>query len=345
MEIEAEPNFFRYALFVSFFPQLVAGPIERSKNLLLQVHERHTFDAQRARDGLLLMLWGLFQKMVVADRVAIVVDTVFDGYAAMPAWARRAGGGPLRLPDLLRLRRLLKHRRGAAQVMGFRLMENFRQPYLSQSCGEFWHRWHISLSTWFRDYLYIPLGGNRKGTARKYLNNLITFTASGLWHGASWNYVVWGALNGVYQVLGSILRPARERLCAALHLPTRTLVWKAVRIALTFVLIDFAWLFFRAPSFSAALDILSHVSSGGAAVAGGFSLGLNGAELRVMLLSLLVLFAVDLCNSAGVRVRTYVLRLPVPVRWACYLAVLYVILIFGIYGPDFSESQFIYFQF
>ncbi len=344
-EIEAEPNFFRYALFVSFFPQLVAGPIERSKNLLLQVHERHTFDAQRARDGLLLMLWGLFQKMVVADRVAIVVDTVFDGYAAMPAWAVVLAVVLFAFQIYCDFGGYSNIAVGAAQVMGFRLMENFRQPYLSQSCGEFWHRWHISLSTWFRDYLYIPLGGNRKGTARKYLNNLITFTASGLWHGASWNYVVWGALNGVYQVLGSILRPARERLCAALHLPTRTLVWKAVRIALTFVLIDFAWLFFRAPSFSAALDILSHVSSGGAAVAGGFSLGLNGAELRVMLLSLLVLFAVDLCNSAGVRVRTYVLRLPVPVRWACYLAVLYVILIFGIYGPDFSESQFIYFQF
>ena len=344
-EVEAERNPFKYALFVSFFPQLVAGPIERSKNLIHQVHERHTFDAERVRDGLLLMLWGLFQKMVVADRVASVVDHVFDHYDAMPAWAIVLAVVLFAFQIYCDFAGYSNTAIGAAWVMGFSLMENFRQPYLSRSCAEFWRRWHISLSTWFRDYLYIPLGGNRKGKGRKYINNLVTFLASGLWHGASWNYVVWGGLNGVYQVLGEMLRPARQRLCGALHIRRESLPWRVVQTALTFVLIDFAWLFFRAPSFLTALDILRTALMGGTAAGEGFTLGLAVPELRVLLLSLLALAVVDLLNNAGVQVRRLVVRCPLPVRWVCYLLSIYVILIFGIYGPGFAASQFIYFQF
>ena len=198
-EIPPERNIFRYALFVSFFPQLVAGPIERSKNLLGQLYEYHTFDPQRVRDGLMLMLWGMFEKVVIADRVSMLVTYVYDNYTTLP-------GGAVILATVLFAVQIYcdfggysDMAIGAAQVLGFRLMENFHRPYLSRSAGEFWHRWHISLSTWFRDYLYIPLGGNRKGTARKYLNVMITFLTSGLWHGASWNFVVWGGLNGGYQ--------------------------------------------------------------------------------------------------------------------------------------------------
>lgn len=343
-EVEAERNFFRYALFVSFFPQLVAGPIERSKNLLHQVHERHTFDAQRVRSGLLLMLWGLFQKMVVADRVAIVVNTVYDGYQAMPAWALVLGTVLFAVQIYCDFAGYSNVAIGAAQVMGFTLMENFRQPYLSRSCAEFWRRWHISLSSWFRDYLYIPLGGNRKGKARKYLNNMITFLASGLWHGASWHFVVWGGLNGAYQVVGEILRPTRERLCAALHIRRESVVWQALRVAITFVFIDFAWLFFRASSLTTAVDMIRCALAGGAAMGEGFTLGLEAPELRVMAASILLLAVVDLVNLRC-SIRTLVTRLPLPVRWVIYLVSIYVILIFGIYGPGFSESQFIYFQF
>ena len=344
-EVAAERNFFRYALFVSFFPQLVAGPIERSKNLLHQVHEYHTFDAGRARDGLLLMLWGLFQKMVVADRVASVVDHVFDHYDAMPVWAIVLAVVLFAFQIYCDFAGYSNTAIGAAQVMGFSLMENFRQPYLSRSCAEFWRRWHISLGTWFREYLYIPLGGNRKGQGRKYINNLITFVASGLWHGANWSYVVWGGLNGVYQVLGEMLRPARKRLCAAVGIDRESLPWRVVQVIVTFVFIDFAWLFFRAPSFLTALDILRTALAGGAAVTEGFTLGLEAPELKVMVLSLLVLAGVDLANNAGIQVRRLVLRCPLPVRWVCYLLGIYAVLIFGIYGPGFAASQFIYFQF
>lgn len=194
-EIKAEKNILKYALFVSFFPQLVAGPIERSKNLLKQIETVHTFDLwnyERITKGLTVMLWGFFQKMVIADRIAILVDNVYDKY-----WLY--GSSALILATILFAFQIYcdfgsysNIAIGAAEVMGFSLMENFDTPYFSTSIKEFWRRWHISLSTWFRDYLYIPLGGNRKGTFRKYLNLIITFLVSGLWHGASWSFIVWG---------------------------------------------------------------------------------------------------------------------------------------------------------
>ena len=184
-EIYVEKNLFKYALFVSLFPQLVAGPIERSKNLLVQINRRHTFDYERVKNGLLLMLWGFFLKLVIADRVAVIVNTVYNGYTnyhgLILAVATLFFGIQIYC-DFYAYSLIAK---GSAQVLGFRLMDNFKQPYFSRSIGEFWHRWHISLSTWFRDYLYIPLGGNRKGTLRKYINVMIVFLVSGLWHGAN----------------------------------------------------------------------------------------------------------------------------------------------------------------
>ena len=204
-DLPPERNLGKYALFVSFFPQLVAGPIERSKNLITQLHEKHTFCYTEVKNGLLLMLWGFFQKLVIADRAAILVNQVFNQYNeyagfqiaiavllfAMQIYCDFAGYSNIAI--------------GAAHVMGFSLMKNFDRPYFSKSIPEFWRRWHISLSTWFRDYLYIPMGGNRKGTFRKYFNVMVTFLASGLWHGASWNYVAWGLLHGLYQVIGGLL--------------------------------------------------------------------------------------------------------------------------------------------
>lgn len=346
-EIEAEPNFFRYALFVSFFPQLVAGPIERSKNLLTQVHEKHTFDADRARDGLLLMLWGLIQKIVIADRVSRVVDAVFDAWTTMPAWAIVLAVVLFAVQIYCDFGGYSNIAIGAAQVMGFRLMENFRQPYLSRSCAEFWRRWHISLSTWFRDYLYIPLGGNRCSRWRKYFNLMVTFLASGLWHGAQWSYVAWGGLNGAFQVIGDILRPAREKICRALHINRESGLWRAVQVVTTFVLIDFAWLFFRAPSFMTALYMIRFTMRGGAVVEPGTEvwLGLEPPELVVLVIAVLVLIVVDLIHEKKPDLRAVITARPLPVRWAVYLIGIYIVLIFGMYGPGFSEAQFIYFQF
>lgn len=189
-DVEAEKNPFRYALFISFFPQLVAGPIERSRNLLGQMREPHIFDPERVKNGLLLMGWGFFEKLVIADRIAILVTAVYDHYTdytglqigvatilfAFQIYCDFAGYSDIAV--------------GAARVMGFRLMKNFNRPYYATTVSEFWRNWHISLTTWFRDYIYIPLGGNRCGRLKKYRNLLVTFSISGLWHGARWNYVV-----------------------------------------------------------------------------------------------------------------------------------------------------------
>ena len=198
---EAEKSFLRFALFVSFFPQLVAGPIERSSSLLAQLREPAEFDYDRVKDGLLLMLWGYFEKMWIADRAAILVDQVYQDY-------RNYSSGMLVFATVLFAVQIYcdfggySHIAiGAAQVLGIRLMDNFRQPYFAVNCREFWRRWHISLSSWFRDYLYIPLGGNRKGKARTWLNRFLVFFATGLWHGASWTFVLWGLWHGLFSVL------------------------------------------------------------------------------------------------------------------------------------------------
>ena len=341
-------NPFRYALFVSYFPQLVAGPIERSKNLLRQLEIPHDFDAARARDGLLLMLFGLFQKVVVADRLAIVVQTVFDGYAALPGAAVLVGLVLFAFQIYCDFGGYSNIAIGAAQVIGVDLMVNFRQPYLSRSCGEFWRRWHISLSSWLRDYLYIPLGGSRCSRLRKHVNLMITFLASGLWHGASWSFVAWGGLNGLYQVLGERLAPLRERfwrpLCPDRDHPLR----RALQILTTFALIDFAWLFFRAGSFRWGLGMLRHLLTAfhpGGLLSGGWKqLGLNSPGWIAALVSLAVLIASDFASARG-PVRPRLTAKPLPVRWAVYLAGIFAVLIFGVYGPGFSESQFLYFQF
>ena len=207
-----EKHFGIYALYVMFYPQLVAGPIERPQNLLHQFWEKHSFDYENARTGLMMMLWGLFKKVVIADRLSVYVNAVYDHphqftglpvilatiFFAFQIYCDFSGYSDIAI--------------GAARVMGFRLMTNFSYPYSSQSIGEFWKRWHISLSTWFKDYVYISLGGNRVSIRRLYFNLLITFLISGLWHGANWTFVIWGGLNGLYLIVESYKNPLWQKV-------------------------------------------------------------------------------------------------------------------------------------
>lgn len=240
-DVACEKNFLRYALFVSFFPQLVAGPIERSGNLIHQLGEEHRFDWNRVKDGLLLMMWGFFLKLVLADRMAIVVNNIWgnqDKYQgcyiliALFLFAFQLYGDFAGYSTIAQ---------GAARVLGIELMDNFKAPYLSQSVTEFWRNWHISLSSWFRDYVYIPLGGNRKGTVRKYINIMLVFLGSGLWHGAAWNYVVWGGMNGIYQVAEDIWRKRKGTFFYNLQKKKWYVICQTI---FTFIMIDFSFLFF-----------------------------------------------------------------------------------------------------
>ena len=241
--VAAEKNFFRYALFVSFFPQLVAGPIERSGNLLRQLSDPKPYRHEDARHGLLIILWGYFLKIVLADRIAIFVNNAYGSYNGY-------SGSTLLLATVLFAIQIYCDFAGystiavgAAEILGFKLTDNFDAPYLSSSVALFWKRWHISLTSWFRDYLYIPLGGSRKGKARKYLNLFIVFLISGLWHGADLSFLVWGGINGLYRVVGEAVAPLRNRLISFLHIHRDSFLYRTLCVAGTFLLIDFSWIF------------------------------------------------------------------------------------------------------
>ena len=347
-EIYAEKNIFKYALFVSFFPQLVAGPIERSKNLLIQFNKKHDFDYERVKNGLLLMLWGFFMKLVIADRVAMLVDQVYNN------WQQYAGMEIVVATVLFAVQIYCDFGSysniaiGAAQVMGFTLMENFRQPYFATSVADFWRRWHISLTSWFRDYLYIPLGGNRKGKLRRYINVMIVFLVSGLWHGASWNFVVWGGLNGIYQVIGDLTKPYRKKVIEALKINTQCFSYRMFQVILTFILVDFSWIFFRADGFKTAVQMIGQMLSifnpwilfDGTL----FNLGMDGKDFAVAIIAIAILWFVDYCHTKC-SVRQWIGQQNLVFRWGLYYAAIFSILIFGIYGFGYDAAAFIYFQF
>lgn len=348
-DIYAERNFFKYALFVSFFPQLVAGPIERSKNLLIQINERHKFEFERARDGLLLMLYGFFQKVVLAEYLAIAVNSVYNSYTERTGFQLLAATVLFAFQIYCDFGSYSNIAVGAAQVMGFRLMENFNTPYFAVSVSDFWRRWHISLSTWFRDYLYIPLGGNRKGRVRKWLNLMIVFLVSGLWHGANWHFVIWGGLNGAYQVAGEWLRPLRERVMRTLGVDKSADSHRILRMVITFVLVDFSWIFFRA-SFSQGVDIVKKIAGMGAQAWFTWgdnltAMGLTEATAQLLVIAMAVMFAADICKYRGIRVIPWLTSQGLWLRWLVYFAGIFGVLIFGVYGPGYDATQFIYFQF
>ena len=341
-EIRAEKNFIRYALFVSFFPQLVAGPIERSRNLLAQLSDSRPFSYENLRRGMLLILYGLFLKMVISDRLAIMVDTVYGDSAAYPGCYIVAATVFFAIQIYCDFYGYSTIARGSALLMGIHLMDNFNAPYFSKSVKEFWRRWHISLSSWFRDYLYIPLGGNRKGVTRKELNHLLVFAVSGLWHGASMSYVFWGFLNGIYQIAEDAVSNIRKSAddCFSRRVFQRIL---------TFSLVTLAWLFFRAGTFANAGEMLTNIfaSNNWVVLMNGslYNLGVPESHMKILLVSILLLFLIDYQKYQGKDVVEIFLRQGWFFRVLAILFFVYVILLYGCYGEMFDTQQFIYFQF
>lgn len=348
-EIKAEKNFFRYALFVSFFPQLVAGPIERSKNLLKQLQCDTVFSYENLRKGLCMMGWGYFLKVVMADNAAIIVDTVYADTARYSGWYLILATvlfafqiyGDFGGYSLIAI--------GAARVMGFEIMENFNAPYMAKSVTEFWHRWHISLSQWFRDYLYIPLGGNRKGALRKYINVLIVFLVSGLWHGASWSFAVWGGLNGIFQVLESVFKKADEKIAAVLKIDRSSSGFAILKTFVTFGMVDFTWLFFRAGGAGEGIRIIKGMLTvhnpwilfDGAV----YGLGLDAKPFWVLVVTIIIVQIVDFFKMKGVSLLDRLLEQQFVYRLAVYLLIVGAVLVFGAWGGGYNENTFLYFQF
>lgn len=352
-DVKAEKNPLKYALFVSFFPQLVAGPIERSKNLLRQVNEvplKKLMNYERIAKGLMVMLYGYFLKMVIADRVAIVVDVVFDNYwrYGTVELILAAVGFAIQIYCDFNSYSLIAT--GAAEVMGFSLMENFNAPYFATSIKDFWRRWHISLSSWFRDYLYIPLGGNRKGKVRRYINLMITFLLSGLWHGASWTYVVWGGLHGMYQIVGDLLMPVRKKVAEITKMKTDTESYKLTQVFVTFCMTTFAWIFFRATTIEDALAYITRIFTRWNPWvlfdSSLYQLGINRFQANILLVALVIMILVDLVREKKQeRVDEFLSRQNLWFRWLFLLLMIVMVVVYGAYGQAYDAKQFIYFQF
>ena len=337
---KAERHLGIYALYVMFFPQLVAGPIERPQNVLHQYREKKTFDYQSVKSGLGLMLWGLFKKAVIADRLAYFTDMVFNhpqqyGWSSLvigvvffsfQIYCDFSGYSDIAL--------------GSARVLGFKLMRNFDAPYESRSIAEFWKRWHISLSTWFRDYLYIPMGGNRVAVPRWYFNLLFVFVVSGFWHGANWTFLIWGALHGFYLILAIVTQKWRDRLTAVLGINRVKWLYDGIQVVSTFSLVAFAWIFFRANNLSDALymarGVLRPLRTKGASIINQVGLSTLAMSGMLILGMLLVEFA-NRRRNLELRLQSY----PKVYRWGVYYVLLVALISLSVY----TKRYFIYFQF
>ncbi|CAN5588542.1 MBOAT family protein [soil metagenome] len=325
---KAERHFGIYALYVMFYPQLVAGPIERPQNMLYQFYREHYYDFQRIKSGLMLIIFGFFKKVVIADRLSLLVDHVYKNpleqsgasiivatvFYAIQIYCDFSGYSEIAI--------------GTARVMGFGLMTNFARPYFSKSIAEFWSRWHMSLSTWFKDYLYIPLGGNRVGIYRWIFNLFIVFLISGLWHGANWTFLIWGALHGLYLVIGILKNKYTKISSFADKLPFISFF----RILITFLLVDFAWIFFRAANIDQAfqmIDKIFHFS-----FSDKLDLGLNFYETIFSIILILLLFFKEkffnIINTSDTRL---------------FFTVFFILILLCYYFGVFDLKQFIYFQF
>ncbi|HLO43705.1 MAG TPA: MBOAT family O-acyltransferase [Leadbetterella sp.] len=333
---KVETNFGIYALYVMFYPQLVAGPIERPQNVLYQFYEKFDFDYDRVKSGLRLMLWGMFKKVVIADNLSVFVDQVYGDL-------NRYQGLPLLIATLFYSIQIFCDfsgysdiALGSARVMGFKLMKNFDRPYSAKSISEFWKRWHISLSTWFRDYLYIPLGGNRVSTSRKYFNLFFVFMVSGLWHGASWNFVIWGALHGFYQIIGQLTKNIQSKFFGLFGEKLSGILQNLV----TVILVVFAWIFFRATKFADAKYVLKNIFKASSHSFQDIVKLIGAQNLIVVLSGILILEIVQWMQSKR-DMGTWVENRPTWQRWSIYYFFLLFILTYGYFG----EVQFIYFQF
>lgn len=347
--IKIERNFIQYALFVSFFPQLVAGPIERAGNLLEQLRQEHHFDYEQFREGALVMIWGYFLKLILADRIAIVVNTVYGNYNTYGGWYLIVATVLFAFQIYCDFSGYSAIAIGTSEIMGFHLMENFNSPYLAESVADFWRRWHISLSTWFKDYLYIPMGGNRKGRGRKFLNLLLVFGISGLWHGAGWTFAIWGCLNGIYQIVGSLLIPLRRKISVILQSNINSLSHHLLKIVATFLLVDFSWLFFRAENIGQACGIIKsilEVHNPWILIDGSlYNLGLSQKSFQIMVIAIGILLFADIMKYKGICIRKIILEQDGWFRWLAVCGSILLITLVGVWGVGYDASSFIYFQF
>lgn len=344
---KAERHFGIYALYVMFYPQLVAGPIERPQNVLHQFHEEKFFNYDNVVSGLRLMLLGLFKKIVIADRLATYTDPVFNNSSSYAPVALLIAVFFFTFQIFCDFSGYSDIALGSARVMGFKLMRNFDKPYHSKSLSEFWRRWHISLSTWFRDYLYISLGGNRVSVPRWYFNLFFVFLISGFWHGANWTFIIWGALHGFYLIVEALTGKYRSSFLNATGISKIPWLSTSIQVIITFSLIMVSWTFFRANTVYEAIYILQHMPQALVDIvqlrAHPELLGnlpLKNSQI-ILCFALIAVLEISHIIEAKADVETLFNRQSVYVRWGFYYCILAVIFLYGVY----EDRQFIYFQF
>ena len=347
-KVTPENNFGKYALFISFFPNILSGPIERSNHLLPQINAGKEFNYTKVRNGFLLILYGYSVKLLIADRLSVIVDAAFKANTEQT-------GATMMIAVILYGIQLYADFSGYSciavgigRILGFDLIRNFRQPYFSTSVRDFWNRWHISLSSWLRDYVYIPLGGNRKGKFIQCINLIITFLVSGLWHGTGLQFIVWGALHGFYQVISVLLRPFRP-LGKRLKINTDAFSYKLLQGLITFALTDYAWLFFRASSVQEGIGItrnmISNLQLGNTLVNQLYLVGFSAQRFYLLLFETGMMFAVDFLHERKISIVSWLDRQNKAFRWLIYITLIVVILTGLIHDFGLDASVFIYTRF
>lgn len=344
--ISAESNFVDYASFVSFFPAILAGPVGRAREFLPQLRDRHRFDSDQVKSGFLRFLWGCLKKMALADNIGLFVDSAYSAPESV------SGGIWLVVVVFYSFQIYFDFAAysdmalGTAEMLGFQLTENFTQPYFSQSVKSFWKKWHISLTSWFREYLYFPMGGSRVPRWRNYINILIVFAVSGLWHGAALQFLVWGLLNGLYQVAGAATSEHRLHLRQTLRIQEDGRLLRMWQTLVTFGLITFSWIFFRAASLDQAVFIIKRILlilRDGFSLDGFLSLGLSFWAWLYVLALFFVFLAVDWLQAR--KAKFPALSRTILPYWCTVFVIAFAIALFGVYGAGFDPQEFVYFKF
>lgn len=351
-KISPEKNLFRYAAFVSFFPTIVSGPINRADSLLAQMkrEEGIRFSEDNLKRGLMKALYGAFIKLVIADRLAVLTDTVFGSYRAYGGLILFFAAICYTIQIYCDFSSYSLMAVGVSEMLGYHVVENFKAPYFAESIQEFWRRWHISLSTWFRDYVYISMGGNRCSGVRRNLNLFVTFLVSGLWHGANWTFVFWGGLHGIYQIVGNVTKPFRCAWIKRLGIREDCFSFRFGKRLLVFLCVAFAWIFFRMDTITDAFIYIGRMFTRPEIwdLFQGeiYLLGLNKLQMDILGPAFFLFLAVDYMKyKKEIDIDEFLLRQNFPFRCLFITGMFLYTFVFGMYGPEFNAQDFIYFHF
>ena len=346
-KVEKEDNFFKYLLYLTYFPTIVQGPISRYDKVSKQLSAGTKIDFERFRQNMLLILTGLIKKMVIADRVAIFANYCFKNFETLEGPILYVGAVCYSIQLYMDFSGCVDICRGVSALFGIDLIDNFNAPYFARSIKEFWAKWHISLSGWLKDYIYIPLGGNRKGQKRKYVNLIATFFVSGIWHGAGINFMFWGLLHGVFQMMGDLTTSHRKKIKAKLQIKEGSVSEKVYQTVITFNLVTFAWIFFRSTRFLGGVEYIGNMMcfSGIGQLFDGsiFITGFSFVQCVVVLLNIVLITVMDYFRSKkGKDLKEGILNSHILVRWVIYFILIYDVILFGVYGQGYDMSGFLY---